>query len=112
MDIGAGTSDLMISRYSYTKGDVTTITPEPLFYDSYYYAGDEMLNELIRKIMFFSPNSAFRKKLKGLSETDYRQRLRNFLAQIIQGKRSLIESCVETSIYNILYHLCIVSLIC
>jgi hypothetical protein len=44
----------MISRYSYTKGDVTTITPEPLFYDSFYYAGDEMLNELIRKIMFFT----------------------------------------------------------
>ena len=86
LDIGAGTSDLMISRYSYTKGDVTTITPEPLFYDSFYYAGDEMLNELIRKIMFFSPNSAFRKKMKELSETEYRQRLRNFFGPDYTGQ--------------------------
>lgn len=104
MDIGAGTSDLMISRYSYTKGDVTTITPEPLFYDSFYYAGDEMLNELIRKIMFFSPNSAFRKKMKELSETEYRQRLRNFLVQIIPGKQSQTGNFGGTSIYNILSH--------
>lgn len=86
LDIGAGTSDLMISRYSYTKGDVTTITPEPLFYDSFYYAGDEMLNELIRKIMFFSSNSAFRKKMKGISEMDYRQRMRNFFGPDYTGQ--------------------------
>ena len=78
LDIGAGTSDLMISKYSYTKGDVTTITPDPLFYDSFYYAGDEMVNELIKKVMFFSQNSAFRRKLGGLSEIDYRQFMRNF----------------------------------
>lgn len=29
IDIGAGTSDLMISKYTYIKGDVTTITPDP-----------------------------------------------------------------------------------
>lgn len=102
----------MISRYSYTKGDVTTITPEPLFYDSFYYAGDEMLNELIRKIMFFSSNSAFRKKMKGISEMDYRQRMRNFFDQIIQGRLLQIENCVEILIYNTLSPLCIISLIC
>ena len=36
--------------------------------------------------MFFSPNSAFRKKLKGLSETDYRQRLRNFFGPDYTGQ--------------------------
>lgn len=86
LDIGAGTSDLMISKYSYTKGDVTTITPDPLFYDSFYYAGDEMLNELIKKVMFFSQNSAFRKKLNCLSEIDYRQFLRNFFGPDYTGQ--------------------------
>lgn len=78
LDIGAGTSDLMISNYSYTKGDVTTITPDPLFYDSFYYAGDDMMNELIKKVMFFDLDSAFRKKMENLSEADYRQKIRDF----------------------------------
>lgn len=86
LDIGAGTSDLMISKYSYTKGDVTTITPDPLFYDSFYYAGDEMLKELIKKVMFFSPSSAFRKKMRGLSEIDYRQFMRNFFGPDYTGQ--------------------------
>ena len=46
LDIGAGTTDLMVSKYTYTKGDVTTITPDPRFYDSYYFAGDDMLQAL------------------------------------------------------------------
>ncbi len=86
LDIGAGTSDLMISKYSYTKGDVTTIIPDPLFYDSFYYAGDEMLNDLVKKVMFFSPNSAFRKMMKDKSETEYRQILRNFFGPDYTGQ--------------------------
>ncbi len=78
LDIGAGTSDLMISRYTYTSGDVTTIQPDPLFYDSYYYAGDDMLNELIKHVMFFSQSSALREHLQGKKEQEYRQILRNF----------------------------------
>lgn len=86
LDIGAGTSDLMISKYSYTKGDVTTITPDPLFYDSFYYAGDEMLNELIKNVMFFSQKSAFRKKMSGMSEVNYRQFMRNFFGPDYTGQ--------------------------
>lgn len=78
LDIGAGTSDLMICKYAYRKGDVTTVIPKPLFYDSFYYAGDDMLNELIKKIMFFSANSAFRFGMKKLTDIQYRQKLRNF----------------------------------
>jgi hypothetical protein len=36
LDIGAGTTDLMISEYSYTEGDIVTITPSPKFFDSFY----------------------------------------------------------------------------
>ena len=86
LDIGAGTTDLMISKYSYTKGDVTTILPDPLFYDSFYYAGDEMLSELIKKVMFFSPNSAFRKFMNEISEDSYRQKLRNFFGPNYTGQ--------------------------
>lgn len=86
IDIGAGTTDLMISKYSYTKGDVTTIIPEPLFYDSFYYAGDEMLKELIKKVMFFSSTGAFRRKLNLTDEEQYRQKLRNFFGPNYTGQ--------------------------
>lgn len=86
LDIGAGTSDLMICKYSYQNGDVTTIQPDPLFYDSFYYAGDDMLNELIKNVMFFSPNSAFRKHIGDSSEESYRQTLRNFFGPNYAGQ--------------------------
>lgn len=79
LDIGAGTSDLMIARYSYTKGDITTITPDPLFYDSFYYAGDDMLHELVKNILFLAENSAFRKMMPDVSGKAYLQKMMDFI---------------------------------
>ena len=81
LDIGAGTSDLMISRYDYEGGDITTITPDPLFYDSFYFAGDDMLHGLIKNVMLLSDNSAFRRELPDLSQRDYRQKIKDFFGQ-------------------------------
>lgn len=86
LDIGAGTSDLMISKYTYIKGDVTTITPDPKFYDSYYFAGDDMLHALIKNIMLLDENSAFRKELKSLSTKDYRQKIKDFFGEDYNGQ--------------------------
>lgn len=86
LDIGAGTSDLMISKYTYEKGDINTITPDPKFYDSYYFAGDDMLYALIKNIMFLDEDSAFRKELSGLSTKDFRQKLKNFFGKDYNGQ--------------------------
>lgn len=86
IDIGAGTSDLMISKYTYQKGDVTTITPEPKFYDSFYFAGDDMLYALIKNIMILDENSAFRDKLKNLSLAMYRQKMKDFFGEDYNGQ--------------------------
>ena len=86
LDIGAGTSDLMISKYTYEKGDVTTITPEPLFYDSFYFAGDDMLNGLIKNVMLLNEGSAFRHALKELTSTQYRQEIKNFFGADHNGQ--------------------------
>ena len=86
LDIGAGTTDLMVSRYTYKKGDVTTITPEPLFYDSFYFAGDDMLNGLIKNIMLLNEESAFRQALKSLSLPQYRQEIKNFFGPDHNGQ--------------------------
>lgn len=78
LDIGGGTSDLMISNYTYKTESVTTLQPTPLFYDSYYFAGDDMLYELIRNVMFNSRSSALRKNVQGPTEFTYKQKLRDF----------------------------------
>lgn len=86
LDIGAGTTDLMISKYSYIKGDVTTITPDPKFYDSYYFAGDDMLYALIKNILILDENSAFRTVLKDLSTREYRQKMKDFFGEDYNGQ--------------------------
>ena len=86
LDIGAGTTDLMISRYTYQKGDVTTITPEPLFYDSFYFAGDDMLNGLIKNVMLLPESSAMRGALKNLTPMQYRQTIKNFFGPDHNGQ--------------------------
>lgn len=78
LDIGAGTSDLMINKYSYETADITTLTPDPLFYDSFYYAGDDMLHGLIKNVMLLNDTSAFRQELSGLSQREYRQKIKDF----------------------------------
>lgn len=48
IDIGAGTTDLMVCAYKYDAQGVCKLTPKPLFWDSFYYAGDDILEELVR----------------------------------------------------------------
>lgn len=86
LDIGAGTTDLMISKYTYEKGDITTITPNPQFYDSYYFAGDDMLYALIKNVMLLDENSAFRTELSNLSTREYRQKIKDFFGKDYGGQ--------------------------
>lgn len=87
LDIGAGTSDLMISKYTYEKKELTTIAPEPKFYDSFYFAGDDMLKALIKSVMLFDEEvSAFRAALKDLSIREYRQKIKDFFGPDYNGQ--------------------------
>lgn len=63
LDIGAGTSDLMINKYYLSEEQDAIIAPNPIFYDSYYYAGDDMLQELIRESILTGENSALVNKV-------------------------------------------------
>ncbi len=82
LDIGAGTSDLMINKYTYSKdGSIVSITPAPKFYDSYYYAGDDMLYALIMNIMILDEDGAFRERLGNLDTRLYRQTMKDFFGR-------------------------------
>lgn len=86
LDIGAGTSDLMISKYTYTKDSITSITPEPQFYDSYYFAGDNMLEVLIKNVMFMSDKSAFRQRMRDISFDEFQQKMKDFVGPDYHGQ--------------------------
>ena len=49
IDIGAGTTDVMITAYG-QKGR-GKLTPVPLYYDSFYSAGDDIIRNIIRDII-------------------------------------------------------------
>lgn len=51
VDIGAGTTDVMICSYQYEGTGATKITPDPLFWDSFYLAGDDILRNIVQNIV-------------------------------------------------------------
>lgn len=87
LDIGAGTSDLMIGEYSYTQEHgLATITPDPKYYDSFYYAGDDMLQNLIQNVLYLDEESAIKKSLPNLSRNEYLQLLRDLFGKDWPGQ--------------------------
>jgi hypothetical protein len=51
LDIGGGTSDLMICRYTASYSEITELTPDPLFWESFSLAGDDLLKEVIQQVI-------------------------------------------------------------
>ena len=53
VDIGAGTTDILVNQYQLKENgkDSDLLTPMPLFWDSFRFAGDDLLRELIQKII-------------------------------------------------------------
>lgn len=51
IDIGAGTTDIMVCSYEYAGEGRSLITPTPLFWDSFYLAGDDILRNIIQNFV-------------------------------------------------------------
>jgi hypothetical protein len=62
LDIGGGTTDLMICKYDYNYNEITELTPDPLYWESFNLAGDDLLKEIIQQIIIEgkieNPNNA------------------------------------------------------
>jgi hypothetical protein len=69
VDIGAGTTDVMIATYKYddTAGQCT-LTPIPLFWESFYKAGDDLLKDLIHQLVIEGEYSPIEKQLTVLNK--------------------------------------------
>lgn len=53
IDVGGGTTDLMICNYSnHSESDMPFVTPTPLFWEGFNIAGDDLVKKLIELILF------------------------------------------------------------
>ncbi|MDR2058191.1 MAG: virulence factor SrfB [Dysgonamonadaceae bacterium] len=64
VDIGAGTTDVMIAAYKYEDGVQCALIPVPLFWESFYLAGDDLLKELIHQLVIEGEYSPVEKKIR------------------------------------------------
>jgi len=71
LDIGAGTTDLMIASYKYDDSGQCTLTPVPLFWESFYIAGDDLMKSMIRKLIIEGQHAAIQKHIEKRSKSDF-----------------------------------------
>ena len=83
LDIGAGTSDVMICRYEYNDQNTARLSPVPIFYDSFGYAGDDMMKILIENVLLQGRHGIFERELerRGFDETQVRRMLYQFFSE-------------------------------
>ncbi len=51
VDIGAGTTDVMICSYQCRGKGRSMLTPTPLYWDSFYLAGDDILRNMVQNVV-------------------------------------------------------------
>lgn len=68
VDIGAGTTDVMIAAYKYDDTRQCRLTPVPLFWESFYTAGDDFMKELVHQLVIEGKYSPIEKRLRTLGK--------------------------------------------
>ena len=83
VDIGAGTSDVTICRYERNDRKSARLRPMPVFWDSFDYAGDDMLRVLINNVLLEGEDGMLQKYLsaKGMGRQDIYARLFDFFGE-------------------------------
>lgn len=69
VDIGAGTTDVMIAAYKYEDSSAQcTLIPVPLFWESFYIAGDDLIKHLVQQLVIEGRHSPIEQKLRQLGK--------------------------------------------
>jgi len=70
IDIGGGTTDLMICAYQYEDGQsMAVVKPHPLYWESFNLAGDDLLKDIVQQIVLEGkPGNADEEGCKGVIE--------------------------------------------
>lgn len=56
IDIGAGTTDIMVCSYECEGEGRSRLSPRPLFWDSFYLAGDDILRNIVQNLVIEGEN--------------------------------------------------------
>lgn len=80
LDMGAGTSDVIICKYEYDERNTSRLKPVPQYWDSFDFAGDNMLQTLISNILLEGEHGIMEQELlrRGVDEKDVRKKLYRF----------------------------------
>lgn len=80
LDIGAGTSDIMICQYEYNAINPSRLKPIPIFWDSFDFAGDDMMKVLIENVIIQGKNGIIEQELakRGMEDVDIYRKLYQF----------------------------------
>ena len=70
IDIGAGTTDLMVCQYEFNASNPSRLKPTPKFWDSFDFAGDDMMKVLIENVLIQGKNGIIEKELAKRSLDD------------------------------------------
>ncbi len=110
VDIGAGTTDVMIAAYKYDDAGQCTLTPVPLFWESFYIAGDDLLKNLVRSIVIEGEFAAIQKQLAKLGKIDVAKQILDFFApnnarQDIKHRQIRSEFNLQVSVLVVLHFL-------
>lgn len=69
VDIGAGTTDVMIAAYKYNDDNQQCrLRPVPLFWDSFYQAGDDLVKELVHQLVIEGKFSPIDQRLRSMGK--------------------------------------------
>jgi len=80
VDIGAGTTDVMIAAYKYDDVGQCKLTPIPLFWESFYIAGDDLLKNLVRKLVIEGQYAVIHKHLIAKGANNIPEKILDFFA--------------------------------
>ncbi len=96
LDIGAGTSDIMVCKYNFDNSiNPSRMKPIPLFWDSFDIAGDDMLQVLISNVLLQGKDGLLEQELtsRGEEEETVRAKLFDFF-----GKDQITHSFIDKNI--------------
>lgn len=106
IDIGAGTTDIMICNY---KNAGESVVATPLFWDTFHLAGDDLVKRVIRDVILESPNPNYpgasgviTAKLQAMGHPDISNTMHHFFgdgsAMGVIEKRMRKEFCIQVLI--------------
>lgn len=68
IDIGAGTTDLMVCSYRHQQENSVRIKPVPIFWDSFYLAGDDIIKQIIQQYVIDGNSESVSDNVGSISE--------------------------------------------